>query len=174
MLDLAAIGVRLKEIRGTITQKVIAEEFGVQRSYIANIETGRTQPSLEYLLFNATKFNIPIDWIVRGMEVFYNKDFMKDIMEKLIENKQEWVLIEAVSALSKNEEIKFAFKTFMMDQHDDPILRDMIAYLRVIWNGNDKEMQSWLKIQFQKCFPDYLEELQKNWYPYEDGAVKGA
>jgi hypothetical protein len=41
----------------------------------------------------------------------------------------------------------------------------MIAYLRLIWNTNDQDMQAWLKIQFGKCLPDYPEELKKNGYP---------
>lgn len=174
MLDLVAIGVRLKEIRGAITQKAIAEEFGVQRSYIANIETGRTQPSLEYLLFNATKFDVPMDWIIRGKEVFYNKNFMKDIIEKLIKDKQEWVLIEAIAALSKNEEIEFACKTYMEEQRYDPVLQDMWDYLRLVWYDaeNTMEKRGWLKIQFQKCFPDYLEELQKKRLYFEEDATK--
>lgn len=121
MLNLSEIGLRLKKIRGSITQKALAEEYGVKRSYVANIETGRTQPSIEYLLFNSQKFNVSMDWILSGEEV-----------------------------------LKASLK------EDDPVLRGMVAYLRLIWKTNDQEMQSWLKIQFSKCFPNYLEELKKS------------
>jgi transcriptional regulator with XRE-family HTH domain len=136
LLNLNLIGIRLKAIRGSITQKRLAEEFGVKRSYIANIETGRTQPSLEYLLFNAKKFNVSIDWILRGNEIFDNKELMTGQLE------------------------------------EEPVLREMIVYLRLIWNQNDKGLQSWLKIQFGKCFPDYHKELQKNQPALEKSAIK--
>jgi transcriptional regulator with XRE-family HTH domain len=162
MLDLITIGKRLKEIRGSITQNEIAEEFGVKRSYIGNIETGRTQPSLEYLLFNSTKFNISLDWIVQGEEVFLNEARIQRIFDILIKNKQEWVLIEALAALSKNEKVESAFKSDMAEQQDDPQLSEMIKYLISTWYYGDEKVKNWLEIQFQKCFPDYREELQKN------------
>lgn len=66
MGDFVTIGKRLKEIRGSITQNDLGKEFGVSRSYIANIESGRTQPSLEYLIFNTNKFKVSLDWIIFG------------------------------------------------------------------------------------------------------------
>jgi transcriptional regulator with XRE-family HTH domain len=64
--NLKEIGKRLKEIRGSLRQVDIANEFKVDRSYISSIEQGRAKPSLEYLIFISTKFNASLDWILTG------------------------------------------------------------------------------------------------------------
>jgi transcriptional regulator with XRE-family HTH domain len=43
----------------------------------------------------------------------------------------------------------------------DNVNNHEIEYLRMAWNCGDAKMKNWLEIQFQKCFPDYLEQLQK-------------
>jgi transcriptional regulator with XRE-family HTH domain len=173
------IGSRFRLIRGSMKQVDFAKLLDVNRSYVAQVETNGIKPSLDYLTKVALKFNVSSDWLLLGKDNVINQDnimqtiltnteyakgFVKELMEKLIEEKQEWVLIEAVAALSKNEAIEFAFKSYIAEQQDDPILRDIIKYLKMTWYMGDDKIKNWLEIQFQKCFPDYLEELQKNDY----------
>lgn len=182
------IGSRFKLIRGSMKQADFAKLLGINRSYVSQVETNEIKPSIEYLTKVAQRFNVSIDWLLLGKDNVTNQDnsviqsvlednehakkFVKELMERLIEEKQEWVLIEAIAALSKNEMVEYALKSYLVEQQDDLILRRIIQYLRITWYGGNDKIKSWLEIQFQKCFPDYLEELQKKSFEYEDGTTK--
>jgi transcriptional regulator with XRE-family HTH domain len=172
------IGARFKLIRGSMKQADFAKLLDVNRSYVAQVETNGNKPSIDYLTKVAQKFNVSIDWLLLGKEnvnnqdiniiqsilenTQYAKNFVKELMAKLIEEKQEWVLIEAIAALSKNEEVESAFKSYLAEPQDDPKLSEMIKYLISTWYYGDEKVKNWLEIQFQKCFPDCREELQKD------------
>ena len=64
-INFKEIGMRLKLARGKTTQKSIADELNISKSYISNIENG-AKPSLEYLTAIAARFNVSIDWLVFG------------------------------------------------------------------------------------------------------------
>lgn len=168
---------RLKEARQAKGLKIrqVEELTGLKNGNISCWENGKYLPSALALASLSNIYDVSVDWILKGEGVFHKKDFLKNTFERLIQTNQAWILTEALAELSKNEQIPFAFKLDNMRKNqDDPVLKDMITYLRLIWNGKDKEMQTWLKIQFQKCFPDYQAELQKNSCPFEDSATTGA
>lgn len=174
--NILEISNRLKNARIAKGLKIrqVEELTGLKNGNISCWENGKYLPSALALASLSNVYGVSVDWILKGEEVLYEKDFIKNAIEKLMNDNQEWVLIEAIAALSKNEEVRFAFKHYVEEVQDGPVLKDMIEYLRLVWNGKDKDMQTWLKVQFQKCFPDYQEELQKNSYPFEDSATKGA
>jgi transcriptional regulator with XRE-family HTH domain len=62
------IGIRLKHIRGNITQKDFGNQFSVSKSYVNNIEHG-SKPSLEFLTNVATSFDVSLDWIILGKQL---------------------------------------------------------------------------------------------------------
>jgi transcriptional regulator with XRE-family HTH domain len=169
------LGSRFRLIRGSMKQIDFAKLVDVNRSYVAQVETNGNKPSIDYITKVAQKFNISIDWLLLGNvnnsdayvlqsiseNTQYAKNFIQELLKKLIEEKQEGILIEAIAALPKNSKINSDIVSELVEQDDDRILREMIEYLKTAWHCSDPKMKNWLEIQFQRCFPDYLEELQK-------------
>jgi transcriptional regulator with XRE-family HTH domain len=155
-----------------LSLKDVNQKTGISTGNISCWENGKYLPGANALVSLSKLYNVTIDWILKGDEAFFDKNLMKDIFEDLLKNKQEWVLIEAIAALSKNEIVEYALKSYLAEQQDDPVLRKMIQYLKITWYTGDEKIKNWLEIQFQKCFPDYLEELQKKSFEYEDGTTK--
>lgn len=62
------IGQRLKQLRkqGNISQKELADLFGVVQVTISQYESGRIQLTLEMLIKYQEKFNVSFEWIVLG------------------------------------------------------------------------------------------------------------
>lgn len=60
------IGIRLKQARGKTSQKDLANELKLSKSYISNVESG-AKPSLEYLINIATLFHVSLDWLILGL-----------------------------------------------------------------------------------------------------------
>jgi len=89
------IGIRLKQARGKIGQKILAEEFNLSKSYISNIENG-AKPSLEYLTNIASQFNISLDWLVFGTGSMHEK------LEE--ENLQRKELLQIFDSLSPDKQ----------------------------------------------------------------------
>jgi transcriptional regulator with XRE-family HTH domain len=67
IINYVDIGLRLKHIRGKISQKDFGNQFSVSKSYINNIEHG-SKPSLEFLTNVATSFDVSLDWIILGKQ----------------------------------------------------------------------------------------------------------
>lgn len=65
-IDYTAIGLRIKQIRGTLSQKEFADQFQLSKSYINNIEHG-SKPSLEILFKISHSFDVSLDWLISGV-----------------------------------------------------------------------------------------------------------
>jgi transcriptional regulator with XRE-family HTH domain len=65
-VDLAAIGSRIKKLRGTILQEELAAYLDVSQGHLSKIERGKVAPSLEILLLLSDRFRKSVDWILRG------------------------------------------------------------------------------------------------------------
>ncbi len=61
------IGLRLRHIRGKISQKDFGIQFNVSKSYVNNVEHG-SKPSLEFLIKVAVAFDASLDWILLGRQ----------------------------------------------------------------------------------------------------------
>jgi transcriptional regulator with XRE-family HTH domain len=68
-VDLAAIGRRIRELRGFDTQQAeFAQMLGVSQSVLSKYERGATEPSLEVLVKLCKRFGKTLDWLVLGIE----------------------------------------------------------------------------------------------------------
>jgi DNA-binding XRE family transcriptional regulator len=65
-IDLAAIGSRIKELRGAMRQEELAALLHITQGHLSKIESGKIAPSIEILVFLSLKFGRPTDWILRG------------------------------------------------------------------------------------------------------------
>ena len=66
--EFAKIGNRLALFRKKLglSQKELAEQAGVNRVYLAQIETGRTNPSFNVIYNIYKKYSLSIDWLLSG------------------------------------------------------------------------------------------------------------
>ena len=60
------IGNRIKRTRGKDTQKEFAKTLGFSSSYISEVESGKTKPSLELLLKISQITNYSLHWLLTG------------------------------------------------------------------------------------------------------------
>ena len=65
-IDLHAIGVRIRSLRGDCRQQDLAAELGISQGQLSKIESGGISPTVEVLVHLAQKFDKSIDWIVLG------------------------------------------------------------------------------------------------------------
>lgn len=66
-IDLEGIGLRLKEIRGEMTQKDFGAKVGFSRSYVNSVERG-VKPSVEYLVRISQVYKVSIDWVLTAQK----------------------------------------------------------------------------------------------------------
>ena len=65
-VDLAAIGQRIKKMRGQILQEELCGYLHVTQGHLSKIERGKVAPSLEMLILLSDRFHKSVDWILRG------------------------------------------------------------------------------------------------------------
>ena len=65
-VDLTAIGVRIRKLRGSMLQDELAALLDVTQGHLSKIEAGKIAPSLEILAALSVKFDKTIDWIICG------------------------------------------------------------------------------------------------------------
>ena len=66
ILDLRAIGSRIRTLRGEVLQEELALKIGISQGQLSKIESGRLAPTLETLVRLANQFGKSLDWIVTG------------------------------------------------------------------------------------------------------------
>jgi transcriptional regulator with XRE-family HTH domain len=64
--DLAAIGLRIRELRGKERQDDFAPSLGITQGQLSKIERGLVAPSVELLLRLRERFGKSVDWILTG------------------------------------------------------------------------------------------------------------
>jgi transcriptional regulator with XRE-family HTH domain len=65
-LDLRAMGLRIRALRGDLLQEDFALKIGISQGQLSKIESGRLAPALETLVRLANQFGKSLDWIVTG------------------------------------------------------------------------------------------------------------
>ena len=63
---MAAIGRRIRELRGTERQDDLAPELGIAQGQLSRIERGILAPSVEVLLRLRERYGKSVDWILTG------------------------------------------------------------------------------------------------------------
>lgn len=65
-VDLAAVGKRIRELRGNILQEELATRLGISQGQLSKIERGRLAPAAQTLVGLSEEFGKPVDWLLRG------------------------------------------------------------------------------------------------------------
>ncbi|MHC1760430.1 MAG: helix-turn-helix domain-containing protein [Negativicutes bacterium] len=130
-LDYIAIGNRLKNLRGKLSQTSFGEPIGYKYSYVKACEHGK-KPSLEYLFKVSQHYNVSFDWLLTGSDIIVPMD--------TIENSAPQQKVEAIF---------------------DPDLKEMYDILQMLMLAGDADLRGWTKIQFKNAFKDYLAMLEE-------------
>jgi transcriptional regulator with XRE-family HTH domain len=64
--DFAAIGNRIRELRGSERQDDFAPFLGIAQSQLSRIERGQLAPSVEVLLRLSERYGKSVDWMLTG------------------------------------------------------------------------------------------------------------
>ncbi len=62
----AAIGRRVRHVRGGLTYQAFGARLGVSPGFISEIEHGRKKPSAEMLFALESHFGVDVNWLLRG------------------------------------------------------------------------------------------------------------
>jgi transcriptional regulator with XRE-family HTH domain len=65
-LDLAAVGKRIRELRGNMRQQELAKRMRISQGQLSKIERGRLAPAAQTLVWLSQEFGKPVDWLLRG------------------------------------------------------------------------------------------------------------
>jgi len=87
---------RLKQVRETtkLSQKAFAQELGIAQSVIAEIETGKNEPSRNLMIRLKKCYKVSIDWLLTGEGEMFKKKDIKDIIDKEnLDNVSQKILI---------------------------------------------------------------------------------
>ena len=68
MIDFKSVVERIKQVRGTASQKEFAEKAGINAAYLSNIENYRTKPSIDFLTSVSLAYDVSLDWLMGGLE----------------------------------------------------------------------------------------------------------
>lgn len=115
--DYKAIGVRLKEVRGTLSQKAFGESIGYSYSYVKDCEHGKKQ-SLEYLFKVSAVYKVSLEWLLKGtvvidaatqkVEAVFDPDLkrmidvLKSIMESDSPHMRSWAIVQFETAFKEH------------------------------------------------------------------------
>ncbi|MES0489505.1 MAG: helix-turn-helix transcriptional regulator [Leptospirales bacterium] len=104
-IDLEGIGLRLHNYRKTkgLSQKSLAENTGIERTYISRVENGMP-PSFDFMLKLTKSFDISVDWLLSGEGQMNFKD--KANLLSIVDH-DYLQLIETISKLSEDKKKKF-------------------------------------------------------------------
>jgi len=157
-------GQRLLALRKylNLTQIQFAEPLGVNRGYIATLETSDKEPSKALLKLISYEYGISYAWLKTGEgEMFISP---KEALENQIARFGEQAIIEAFTKIMQEHGLAVASGR-PVNHHTgagDAALEQMIATIHDLWNAADEDMKGWIKVQLHRAFPeDVIEEAQK-------------
>ncbi len=70
---------KIRSLKGWRTQNDMAEQLGLKRQAVANVEAGNNNPSIETIIKLIIDFNINANWLLAGI----GEPFMNEINEEL-------------------------------------------------------------------------------------------
>jgi DNA-binding transcriptional regulator YiaG len=65
-IDLSAVGIRIRKMRGQITQEEFAGSLGISQAQLSKYELGQSAVPLGILIKLAKKYGGTADWILTG------------------------------------------------------------------------------------------------------------
>jgi hypothetical protein len=107
--DYKAIGLRLREVRGNLSQTAFGDPLGYKYGYVRDCEHGK-KPSLEYLFLVSSHYGVSLEWLLKGMSPIDDKtqkieavfdpdlkrmiDVLKELMESDNPHMRSWAIVQ--------------------------------------------------------------------------------
>lgn len=143
-MNIKNIGDRVRNVRKNkqLTQKKFSNLAGVASSYLAIIETGRKQPSYNFIVSLAQAFQINANWLLFGTGPMYQS------YQQNREQPQHQIQEQDAEYWTKG---------------DDSRVENIKTWIDDWWKNADDRERIWLEIQMGRSFPEYREwQQQKN------------
>jgi len=147
-----------------LTQAQFAKPLGVNRGYIATLETSDKEPSKTLLKLISYEYCISYTWLKTGEgEMFISPE---ESLKKIIACYGEQAIVEAFRSIqiSKETSIDIIDATgFPRRAYDkEPELKRMVDTLHAIFSAGDEKLKNWASVQFDIAIPKHIvEEVQK-------------
>lgn len=68
VVDTAGAMKRIRKVRGKLSQRAFAAKVGCARGYVSDVETGRINPSTDFLMKIAAACDASYEWLLTGKE----------------------------------------------------------------------------------------------------------
>ncbi|MBF0567537.1 MAG: helix-turn-helix transcriptional regulator [Nitrospirae bacterium] len=117
-----------------------AEVIGISQGSLSEIENQKTNPSAETLSLIVRNTNINSFWLLTGEGSMYKDD--------------------------KAPRRIYGYRREIPEGEIDMV--KMQRFIGSYWEKADEEERTWLKIQFRKAFPEYIEWLETHKYDVPD------
>lgn len=142
MVNNKEIGKRLKELRGHLTQKELAQKLDCSQNYLSKMENGLILPHLNSIVKYCDTFDVSIEWLVYGNadKYFARSNVSADTLIKITEIiKDKNPTIQSENLVSKVQNT-IALVAQHVNCHDDEAI---ISLIKVI--SDKKAVESILK-----------------------------
>jgi len=157
------IGERIRKLRKELklTQEEFASRLKISKGFLSNLEKGIRQPSDQLLRLTAYEFSSSENWLKTGKgEMFISPE---DALKSLTARFGEQAVLKAFKNIMKEHGIAVAAgRQAPRPDTGDPELDRLIDTLYDLWTSGNSDMKGWIKVQFNRAFPeDVIEEAQK-------------
>lgn len=148
------LGDNIKRIRKDkkMTQEILANELGISRSYLGDLENNRRNPSSKTLEKLSNKLDVSIQFLLTGheMEEEFNAEIEKEALEKLqkkfdknINDSKERIIEQITNNLENFTKIQTLslnkFITLLNQYEDNPeFLIDLLSLINFISIGKNE------------------------------------
>lgn len=85
-MDRKKVGARIKGVRGVMSQRAFAEKLDCGQVYICDIESGKTKPSIEFLIKLSALSGYSVDYLIMGGTLMTFSESEKEYLGELIKN----------------------------------------------------------------------------------------
>jgi transcriptional regulator with XRE-family HTH domain len=107
--DIEAIGKRIKEIRGDLSQEEFARSLGASKTSIGNYESARQAPGLFFIMSICDNYNVEPRWLIKGHGPIYDTKRIESVEDEarynrwMCENDVRIAELEETLALTKEK-----------------------------------------------------------------------
>ena len=163
-----SIGDRIKRLRGKIPRKNFSMRLGVDQTTIVNYETGKRQPTLEFVAKLCDLYSVRSDWLIWG------RPPMTVSPLELEEQYPGAVPEDTVQALGERQP-----STEEKIKKDKQITEEWAMALNTadfegLWGEYRRETEArrgWLQIEVIKRFPEFIEWLEQRQDPLKPAQI---
>lgn len=138
------LGLKIKNLRSSkslelgikITQSKLASELGISRSYLGDIESGRTKPSDEILNKFVTYFNVTLEYLL-SEEPAEGNTLKEDIYAKIPEEYSSKYKVTSRDVTRYMEEMKKSNEAFFLnDELNEDDKKEMLDLMsELFWKA---------------------------------------